>query len=73
MGISGGFAGMENLWLSDILILYLHNMPSINFQVKKKKKKAEYFCMYLAAAEINRMAALQSAGVLTSCPLWAGL
>lgn len=73
MGISGGFAGMENLWLSDILILYLHNMPSINFQVKKKKKKAEYLCMYLAAAEINRMVALQSAGVLTSCPLWAGL
>lgn len=62
---------MEKLWLSDILILYLHNMPSINFQVKKKK--AEYFCMYLAAAEINRMAALQTAGVLTSCPLWAGL
>lgn len=29
---------MEKLWLSDILILYLHNMPSINFQVKKKKK-----------------------------------
>lgn len=28
---------MEKLWLSDILILYLHNMPSINFQVKKKK------------------------------------